>query len=584
MDSTSLPAESLLTLDIGTSMTRATLFDIVEDQFRYLASGAAPTTAFPPTGEIRRGIRWALDELSTATGRQFVDPGGRLLRPDGQSGSGADHISATFSIAPPVKVLAVGLSPDFSLASLRRLARSIHYHQFETLGLEDPRKPEEQVDAILKLRPDLILVAGGSDGGASRSLLALIDTVSLACSIIPESSRPPVIFAGNQSIQSEVESRLGRLTRLVVAPNLRPQENIENLEPAMHQLTQLYKQLVKQRIPWLARLDNLAQDKMLHSGYALGRLMRFLSQVRPGRNGVLGIDLGVSALTVAVAFSGGLSLQIFPEFGMGNQLTNYLDITSLSTIAGWLYTNIPPSFIKEYLLQKSLYPDMLSTTSDALMVEQALARYMLHSGIQQVVAGFSSKAVFNSPGQLPAMEPIFVSGAVLAKAPDLASCLLMLLDGLQPTGITTFVLDHNLIAPSLGAAAALMPGQVVQLLNSDAFLHLATVISPTGTARPGTPVLRVKIYPENDQETSLEVRQGELRVYPVTEGHSARLQLTPLQEFDIGMGNPGRGGSLRVTGSKFGLVFDARGRPLHPPGDLARRSDQYSDWFSMLAT
>ena len=583
MDNIYLPAESLLALDIGSSMTRAALFDVVEDQFQYLASGAAPTTAFPPIQEIRRGIRWALDELSAATGRQFVDQDGRLLLPASQSDTGVNHLSATYSMAPPLKILAVGLSPDCSLESTKRLARSIHYQQLETLSLDDSRKPEEQVDAILKLRPDLILVSGGTDGGATRSLLELIDILSLACSLIPEVSRPPILFAGNQTLQPQVESSLGRLTRLVFAANLRPQADVECIEPAMHQLAKLYTQLCKQLIPWLARLEELSQGELTPSGYAFGRLMRFLSQVHPGRNGVMGIDLGASGLTIAAAFSGDLALQIYPEFGMGNHLSKYLDSISLKNISDWLYTDIPISFTQEYLLHKSLYPDSLPITSEALAVEQALARFMMRNGIQQSIGGFSSKAILNSPGLLPAVEPIFASGSVLAKAPNLSDCILMLLDGLQPTGITTLVLDQNLIAPAIGAAATRLPGQVVQLLSSEAFLHLGTVITAVGNARPGTPVMRVKINFDEGQEASLEVRQGELQVWPIKPGQSARLQLSPLQQFDIGMGSPGRGGSLRVTGSSFGVIFDARGRPLYRPREISQRSDLYAGWLNKLA-
>jgi hypothetical protein len=207
---------------------------------------------------------------------------------------------------------------------------------------------------------------------------------------------------------------------------------------------------------------------------------------------------------------------------------------------------------------------------------------LLQQATRQARASFSPAAVSFGPGLLPAVEPIFASGALLAKAPDLAQSLLVLLDGLQPAGITTLVLDQHLIAPSLGEAAATFPTQVVQLLGSDAFLHLATIIAPVGQARPGTPILRLKISRDSGEETSLEIKQGELFAIPLPVGEYARLQLTPLQQHDIGMGSPGRGGSLRVTGSAFGVVIDARGRPIRLPENPTERRQMIAAWSAKL--
>jgi len=176
------------------------------------------------------------------------------------------------------------------------------------------------------------------------------------------------------------------------------------------------------------------------------------------------------------------------------------------------------------------------------------------------------------------VEPILASGALLANAPDPIQSLLVLLDGLQPAGISTLVLDRHLVAPGLGQALTGFPTQVVQLLGSNAFQHLATVIAPIGQARPGTPVLRINVSYDNGDENGLEIKQGELRLIPISPGQPARLQLTPLQQFDIGMGSPGRGGSLRLTGSALGVVVDARGRPLQLPANPAERRQRLASW------
>jgi hypothetical protein len=155
----------------------------------------------------------------------------------------------------------------------------------------------------------------------------------------------------------------------------------------------------------------------------------------------------------------------------------------------------------------------------------------------------------------------------------------MVLDGLQPVGVTTLILDQNHLAAALGAAAATNPVLTIQVLDSNAFLHLGTVISPVGKARAGTPILRLKVTYPSGEIAELEINQGDFRVLPLPYGQSASVQLQPLQRFDIGMGAPGRGGLLRrVVGGVFGIIVDARGRPLKLPADTSSRYELYKEW------
>jgi hypothetical protein len=82
-------------------------------------------------------------------------------------------------------------------------------------------------------------------------------------------------------------------------------------------------------------------------------------------------------------------------------------------------------------------------------------------------------------------EPIIVSGAVLTHAPNPGGLLLTILDGLQPRGITTFVLDRHHLLPLLGKIGEAEPVLPVQVLASAAFENLGTVVSATGDLPQG---------------------------------------------------------------------------------------------------
>jgi hypothetical protein len=87
---------------------------------------------------------------------------------------------------------------------------------------------------------------------------------------------------------------------------------------------------------------------------------------------------------------------------------------------------------------------------------------------------------------------------------------------------------------------------------------------------------------DSGEETSLDIKQGALEALPVPPGQPARLRLQPLHRADVGMGGPGRGGSVRVIGGVLGVVIDARGRPLSLPGDAGRRRELFKKWLWTL--
>lgn len=259
-----------------------------------------------------------------------------------------------------------------------------------------------------------------------------------------------------------------------------------------------------------------------------------------------------------------------------------LNHSSIEEISRWLPVEVPDSYLREYLFNKSLYPASLPATTEDVFVEQAVARQVMQLAVRSGVRRMPEDKIRYGRGLLPWFEPMVASGGVLTGAPNLGQTMMMLLDGLQPTGVTTMVLDQNHLSPSLGAAAAVNSILVVQVLESSTYLNLGTVISPVGNLSPGTPILRMRITQESGKESSVEVKQGTLEVLPVPMGRPVQLHLQPLHRADVGMGRPGRGGSLRVSGGALGLVVDARGRPLRLPQDPGRRRDLIKKWMWTL--
>ena len=102
--------ESILAIDVGATVTRAVLFDVVEGQYRFVASGQAPSTAEMPFKDVGLGVREAITNLQNITGATLLGAQDQnLIAPSQPDGSGVDAVVATVSAGPAVKTVVVGL-------------------------------------------------------------------------------------------------------------------------------------------------------------------------------------------------------------------------------------------------------------------------------------------------------------------------------------------------------------------------------------------------------------------------------------------------------------------------------------------
>ncbi|HWQ83484.1 MAG TPA: glutamate mutase L [Anaerolineales bacterium] len=577
-----IDADSLLVIDIGTVATRAILFDVVDGRYRFLAVGTGPTTDRAPYRDVREGVRQAIDQLQLITSRALIGGNENLIIPSTPDGSGVDSCAVIMSTGTPLKMVVVGLLEDVSLESARRLAATTYTGVVDTISLNDRRKTETRIDLILRLRPDMILVAGGTEKGASQSILKLIEPVGLACYLMPEKQRPEILYVGNEALRTEVQSSLKSIVNLHFAPNVRPDLEVEQLGSAQSELGKIYRRVRARQIIGVEELDKWAGGRLMPSATAFGRIVHFLSRSYASSNGVLGVDIGANATTIAAAYEDDLHLGVYPQYGLGQGMNDLLKSIPLSQITRWLTADTSEEYVRSYIQNKAIYPLTVPASAEDMGIEQALVRQLLQAAVKRSKPGFPDGLQGSSNGLLPWFKIIVASGAALTKAPSLGQALLMLLDGLQPVGTATVGLDTNHLASALGAAAEINPILTVQVLDSGTFQYLGSIISPVGGSPVGSPILRVKLQREGGDDSTLEVRQGALEVLPLSSGKTATLHLQPMHRYDVGMGGPGRGGRLTVHGGALGVIIDARGRPLQLPSDAGRRRELYRKWLWTL--
>jgi hypothetical protein len=578
MTSSLVDGNSILAVDVGAANTRAVMFDVVEGEYRFVASGAAPSTAEAPFKDVSEGVRNAITNLQAVLGKSLLDGSRDLITPSQANGSGVDALVVTLSAGPTIRTVLVGLLKDVSLESARRLTESTYARIVETIGLNDRRKPEQQIDSILRARPDLIVITGGTDGGASRSIKKLLEPIGLASFILPEEKVPAVLFAGNEKIAGEIKTLVGAFASSIhVSPNVRPSLETEDLEPAQRELARMVINIRKRQIKGVDLLDQWSGGHLLPTAYATGRMVRFLSKVYSAKKGILSVDLGASAAIISAGFKNKSTLSVYPQFGLGENLAGLLNYTTLEDILRWSALDISEGVLRDYLYQKSLYPSTIAATKEDLVMSQAVARQALYLAMQSARRDFPRNAAGLKPTLTPLFDPILAGGGALSDASRPGQSLLLLLDSLQPVGISTVILDQNNLLPLLGAAAAQNNILPVQVIESGAFLSVGTVVVPVVSANYGTPILRATLTYDNGSETRVDLKYGSLETLPLSSGESGKLTIQCLRGADVGFG-PGRGSTISVTGGALGVIFDGRGRPLNLPADAVRRRELIKKW------
>lgn len=562
---------AFLIADCGSCITTVALFDTVNGAYRLIARATSPTTITPPWSNAWIGVQQAINNISEITGRPLLNENGGLIRPTQPSGAGVDFFAATVSAGQPLRVMVVGLLDDVSLASARRVVHSIYSQELDNFSLSDNRPEQAQIDSIVSKEPDLIFVAGGTDGGANERLLKLVNTIDTAGSLMAGSRKPQIVYAGNINLREVVTAVLGRSLNVQVAENVRPTLETENLSDGMRLVGELYEDGKMTAIPGIQDVLDLCEYPAMPTARAFGGIMEYFAALYKGR--VVGLDLGSNQVTLIVAEPEQTRFLVRTDLGMGKPLAHLLEKIDLESLVNDLPVAIDPAGIRAFVRQKGIYPQTVPMTSDELYLEQALAREILRLVINEAAAdwGWPNQ-------QIPPFKLLVIRGSTLTNSPRVGQALLTVLDALQPVGVFPVVMDKYGVLPAIGLLAPHDPLAAVQILDGGALVDLGWVVAPAGRSPAGQKVMEVTMKSSAQGQLKIDAESGSLNMLILPPGESAELALDLDRRFDLGFGF-GRGQKMTVHGGAVGLVFDGRGRPIQLPQDPNNRRNLRRQWL-----
>jgi len=578
------PVESILALDCGSTTTQAFLIDQVAGEYRLVVRTEAPSTVEPPWNNVATSVRQAVTEISEITGWPLLNERGHIISPQRHLG-GVDAVVMIASASNPLRLVLAGLMRDISLLSARR-ALSTTYAIVEgviSLDRQDNGARgiggdiQGQISLIQQLQPDAIVIVGGIDGGASRAVLQAAEAVAIASVTMLSGDRPPILYAGNAHLRSQVAEIVGPEAELRAVDNVRPSLHLENLGPLQAEAEELYVKRKMERLPGFATISAWSSVSVLPAAKAFAYAVQYLARL-DGIN-VLGVDAGGATVTVAAVVDDRLDLIIRSDLGLSYSASRLLDQVPVESISRWLPLEVDPNEIRNLLHNKTIHYRTVPQTPQELLIEQAVTREMLRLTVSDLVPHWPQGTSRLYPNLLPKFHLIVGGGGALINTPNYGQAALMLLDALQPIGVAGLALDKVRMMAPLSAVAMVNPAAAAQLMERDALLNLGTVVAPAGIAREGEIALTLKIEYEDGRQLEVEVPYGTLEMIPLPAGQTANLELRPTRRFDVGLGTRGQAGTTRVEGGILGIIIDARGRPLPISQDPKEQRERMQRWL-----
>nr|CAA9258814.1 hypothetical protein AVDCRST_MAG63-2385 [uncultured Armatimonadetes bacterium] len=583
---------SILATDCGSTTTKAILIERQGDEYRLVTRGEAPTTVEAPFDDVTVGVVNAVREVEELSGKTLIGPDGKILTPAGDATTGVDLYLSTSSAGGGLQMTVAGVVKEMSAESAERAALGAGAIIMDVIAVNDGRKDHEKVERIRALRPDMILMSGGTDGGTVTHLQELAELLRAADPKprLGVGLKLPVIFAGNQEARGPVEDTLRDVVDVRVVANLRPTMDRENLLPAREAIHDLFLEHVMQQAPGYGKLTTWTSAGIMSTPNAVGKIMETIARERNIE--VLGVDIGGATTDVFSVFKGIYNRTVSANLGMSYSICNVLTEATLPNIKRWIPFEEEDAYIRNQLRNKMIRPTTIPQDLRDLQIEQAAAREALrlafehHKSLAREMVGVQQQRgigdLFEQKGggrtlvDLFGLDMIVGSGGVLSHAPERAQSALMMMDAYAPEGKTSLTVDSIFMMPQLGILSTLLPDAATQVFERDCLIRLGDCIAPVGTAREGEDCVTVVV---NGQ--TVAVPFGQIKVLPLALGETATVEARPARNFDLGEGK-GRSATFSVDGGVVGLIIDARGRPIALPSDDRARVAKLREWLAAM--
>lgn len=574
---------TVLVTDCGSTTTKALLFERTTEGWRQTFRGEAPTTVEEPVADVTVGAFNAFTEIQELSGRKILtedEDASPFSVTKNNPKEGIDLYLSTSSAGGGLQMVVAGAVRQMTTESAERAALGAGAIVMDALSADDEREEHERIEQIRHLRPDIVLVTGGVDGGAVEHVVEVAELL-LSASPRPRfgnTLRLPVVYAGNRDAAQQVKELLSRIADVAIVDNVRPSLDRENLGPAREAIHEFFLNHVMSHSPGYGKLLEWTPVPILPTPAAVGNMISKYGE-ETGFN-ILCTDIGGATTDVFSLFHRenqppAFNRTVSANLGMSYSIANVLLEAGVENIIQWLPYSISSHEVRDRLRNKMIRPTTIPQTMEDLWLEQAVCREALRlslahhrslatglSGLQQqrsIADLFSQRSGRDELVDLMKLDMVIGSGGVLSHAPHRLQAALMMIDGFGLEGITELTVDSIFMLPHLGVLASIDSNAAMEILERDCIVRIGHAIAP--------------VYPVKYAETSLaevkldgitvgEIKADEVTLSTLQQKGNGELQVIPKHKsIDVGNG-PGEEVKKTITIGEYGFILDGRNRPL----------------------
>ncbi len=617
---------SILATDCGSTTTKAILIKKIEDEYRLIVRGEAPTTVEAPFDDVTKGVLNAVEEVEDLVhilgekDRYIIKDETIEVPQDG--GKGVDAYVSTSSAGGGLQMMVAGVVKSMTGESAERAALGAGAIVMDVLASNDKRLPHQRIERIRNLRPDMILLSGGIDGGTTKHVVELAEIIAAADPKprLGSEYKLPVIYAGNIEAREAVKKTLGDKVDLIITDNIRPVLERENLGPARDKIHDLFMEHVMAQAPGYKKLMDWARAEtedgkiekvpIMPTPAAVGNIMQTIARLENIE--VVGVDIGGATTDIFSVFT---EEQVFnrtvsANLGLSYSISNVLASTGIKNILRWVPFDIPETQLRNMIKNKMIRPTTIPFLAEELMLEQAIAKEALRLAFEQhkefavtlkgtqrereISEAFSQSTSGETIVNMMTLAILVGSGGVLSHAPRRNQAAMMMIDAFLPEGITRLAVDSIFMMPQLGVLSTICEGAATEVFEKDCLIHLGTCIAPKGKYKEGKIALSAKIELPNGEIFEENIPFGEMIKLDLGVDEKAKAILKPMSGLDLGMGKNNEV-ETTISGGVVGIIIDTRGRvpyfdeklnketmTAHIPEDNAARVQSLKKWMKAL--
>ena len=592
----------ILATDCGSTTTKAILIEYVDSEYRLTHRGEAPTTVEAPFEDVTRGVLNAVMEIEELSGRKIIKE--EKIMTKSCSDQGVDIYISTSSAGGGLQMMVAGVVKTMSGESAERAALGAGSIVMDIIASNDGRLPHEKIQRIRELRPDMILLSGGIDGGTVSHVVELAELLSAANPKprLGQEYKLPVIYAGNKKAQESIQKTLGDKVDLDIVENIRPVLEKENLEPSRDKIHDLFMEHVMQQAPGYKKLMSWTDAPIMPTPGAVGALIEMIAKTE--KISVVGVDIGGATTDIFSVFQNKFNRTVSANLGMSYSICNVLAESGIENVLRWVPFEIDPKDLTNRIGNKMIRPTTVPQSLEELFIEQSIAREALRlsfkqhkefavglKGIQKertISDAFEQSTSGESLVNMMDLDLIVGSGGVLSHAPRREQSAKMLIDAFMPQGITQLAVDSIFMMPQLGVLSHVEEKEfsqqardaALEVFHKDCLIRLGTCVTPVGNSKSGDTVMRIELEMPDDSLIEKEILKDqiiriELPYQPI------KATIIPSKMMDVGAGF-GQEIQTELYGGTVGLIFDGRNRPINIPNDKNKRLEALISWSKAL--